>query len=113
MRIERQVEQLTKFHRLVLNRRTGTPDRLCRILGMSKSKLYEVIDDLRAKGAQIVYSRKRETFYYEHPFLIDLRCDIRPLKPDEMDETVGGTGALGRLIRLGFDIKHLDYATII
>lgn len=90
MNIQRQADQLLRLHRLISCKRTGSPDRLSSILGISKSKLYVVFDELRARGATITYSRKRETFYYENDFIVDIRCVIRPLRPEERDGITGG-----------------------
>jgi hypothetical protein len=83
MNIIKQIEQLSRLHSLLVNERTGTPGQLSRRLGMSRSKLYVVINDLRAHGAMVAYSRKGQTFYYENEFLVDIRCVLRPLAPGE------------------------------
>ncbi len=90
MNIQKQVAQLNLLHRLMSHKRTGPPDKLSGILGMSKSKLYVVFEELKACGATIAYSRKRETFYYKNNFVIDVRCVMRPLKPGETDKLSGG-----------------------
>ncbi len=90
MNIQKQAEQLNLLHLLMRSKRTGPPDRLSGILGISKSKLYVVFEELKACGATIAYSRKRETFYYKNNFVIDVRCIIRPLPPDETKKLSGG-----------------------
>lgn len=94
MKIQKQAAQLTLLHTLMDSKRTGPPDRLSGILGISKSKLYEVLEELKACGATIAYSRKRETFYYKNHFVVDVRCIIRPLHPDEADRLSGGCASV-------------------
>jgi len=87
------MEQLSKLHRLLRKGSTGTPARLSRRLGMSRSKLYVVISDLRARGAAIGYSRRDETFYYKNDFVIDIRCTLYPLSQERTGRAAGSAQA--------------------
>ena len=83
MNVLRGIEQLNLLHGLLCSQQTGTPGALCRRLGMSRSKLYVVMGDLRDRGASIAYSRDRQTYYYRNDFRVDIICRLGP--PGEED----------------------------
>ncbi len=56
--IER-IDQLARLHA------TGTPTELASRLGISKAKLYRVIDVMKELQAPIVYNIARQSFEYE------------------------------------------------
>jgi len=60
------------------------------LLGISRTRLYEVIDELKSNGAPIAYSKTSTTFYYEYPFDISLGCTMKPLSQKELVEKNGG-----------------------
>ncbi len=54
-------------------------------LGLSRSRLYEILDEIKSHGAPIAYDKARQTFYYPHPFEICIDVSINSLDPvDEM-----------------------------
>lgn len=76
--------------RLVKEQRTGTPEEFATKLGISRTRLYEMIEELRSRGAPIVYSKSRETFFYEYTFDISLSFSKKPLSRKELVEKNGG-----------------------
>ncbi|HON69771.1 HTH domain-containing protein [Tenuifilum sp.] len=82
--------RIEKMHCLIKEQRTGTPDEFAAKLGISRTRLYEVIDELKSRGAPIVYSKSRETFFYEYSFDISLKCTMKPLSRKELVEKNGG-----------------------
>jgi hypothetical protein len=60
------------------------------LLGISRTRLYEVIDELKSRGAPIAYSKASTTFYYEYPFDISVGCTMEPLSRKELVEKNGG-----------------------
>ena len=67
------------MHKFIELSRTGSPERFAKCLGISESRLYKVIDELKDYGAPIDYSRQNETYYYTKPFEIDISCNFRHL----------------------------------
>ena len=82
--------RIEKMHCLIKEQRTGTPDEFAAKLGISRTRLYEVIDELKSNGAPIAYSKTSTTFYYEYPFDISLGCTMKPLSQKELVEKNGG-----------------------
>jgi predicted DNA-binding transcriptional regulator YafY len=58
------VEQL---HELILAKNTGTPKQLAQSLGISRTKLYIMIDELISLNLPVDYSSKSQTYYYKTP----------------------------------------------
>ena len=78
MELKNEIHRLNRLHRLIKMCNTGSPDELAHKLHISKRHLYNVLDNLRALGAKIDYSRSDYTFYYTNSFELhlDLRCEI-------------------------------------
>jgi len=60
------------IHYKIKTRSTGTPEEFSRRLNISRSTLYEYIEDLEELGAEIRYSRCLQTFYYVNDFDISV-----------------------------------------
>jgi predicted DNA-binding transcriptional regulator YafY len=90
MKLFEYLDRISRMHRLVLNRRTGTPCEFASRLGVSRTSLYEMIDELRSRGAPIVYSKSTRTFYYSEPFDVSVSCSFRSLSQTETKEVSGG-----------------------
>ena len=73
------LEKLSILNKLIRQERTGTPGDLAQRLSISRSKLYEIIDELNSRGTEIKYSRNRNTFYYNNDLFFDVRFAIRSL----------------------------------
>lgn len=78
------------MHKLVKHRVTGTPEEFADQLGVSRTSLYELIDELKSRGAPIVYSKSVKTFYYREPFEISVKCDLKPMTGMEEKQYSGG-----------------------
>jgi predicted DNA-binding transcriptional regulator YafY len=86
------------MHKLVSRQVTGTPDEFAGKLGVSRTSLYELIDELRSRGAPIVYSKSAKTFLYRQPYDIAITCSLRPLTFSEEKENDGGTNIFSRIL---------------
>ena len=86
-------DKMKLFNRLVEQERTGTPDEFAKRLDISRSALYNVINDLRSREVVISYSRAKQTFYYENPVSLEIRFIINHLEEldqSEMKKIAGG-----------------------
>ena len=84
MELRNEIHRLNSLHRLIKMCNTGSPDELAQKLHISKRHLYNVLDDLRALGAKIDYSRSDYTFYYTNSF--ELHLDLQVEYLDENDK---------------------------
>jgi len=98
MKVFEYLDRINTMHKLVSHERTGTPDEFARQLGVSRTSLYELIDELRSRGAPIVYSKSAKTFLYRQPYDIAITCSLRPLTRDEEKENSGGTKLFSRIL---------------
>ncbi len=90
MKVLQYIERIEMIHKLVEQECTGTPEEFARRLGISRTRLYEIMDDLKLEGAPIAYSRSTRTFYYEEPFHIEISFELRPLGHEETGSIGGG-----------------------
>ena len=86
------------MHKLVLRQRTGTPEEFARLLGVIRTSLYELIDELRSRGAPIAYSKSAKTFFYRQPYDITVTCILRPLTYAEEKENTGGQNIFPKIL---------------
>ena len=98
MKVFEYLDRISMMHKLVSRRMTGTPEECAKQLGVSRTSLYELIDELRSRGAPIVYSKSAKTFFYRHPYNIEITCSLRPLTPVEVKETYGGANFPGKIL---------------
>jgi hypothetical protein len=90
MKVFEYLDRISKMHKLVMRHKTGTPAEFARQLGVSRTSLYELIDELRSRGAPIAYSKSTRTFFYSQPYDISITCSLRPLTYPEEKEISGG-----------------------
>lgn len=97
MKVFNQLDRIDKFNRLMIQRRTGAPVEFAYRLGVSRTSLYELIDELRSHGVPIVYSKSEKTYYFSRPYEISISCIMRPLTTEELKEYTGG-GFFSRIL---------------
>jgi hypothetical protein len=97
MKVFEYLDRINRMHKLVFYKKTGTPSEFAGLLGVSRTTLYEMIDELRSRGAPIQYSKSQRTFFYDEPFEINISCSLRPLSQKEEKQFAGGI-YLGRVL---------------
>ncbi|HEX6431419.1 MAG TPA: HTH domain-containing protein [Niastella sp.] len=65
--------RLENIDRLIRKKGTGTPKQLAQKLHISESLLYEYLSFMKEQGAPIVYSKMRQSYYYEQQGGFNLR----------------------------------------
>ena len=98
MKVFEYLERISMMHKLVSRQKTGTPDEFAQQLGVSRTSLYELIDELRSRGAPIAYSKSAKTFFYRQPYDISVTCSLRPLSYTEAKENTGGFKIFSRIL---------------
>lgn len=85
------IERISRLHYFIKEECTGKPEILSTRLGISRSSLYNIIDELKSYDAPIDYSRRRETFYYTKTFELSIHCSISVIENDiQLKKIVGG-----------------------
>jgi biotin operon repressor len=98
MKVFEYLDRISVMHKLVLRQKTGTPEEFARQLGVSRTSLYELIDELRSRGVPIAYSKSARTFFYRIPYDIAISCTLRPLTYDEEKENFGGLNIFPKIL---------------
>jgi len=90
MNVFRRIERIQLLNKLIAEQRTGTPDELARRLGISRSKLYLLLEELDDIGVEIHYSKRAETFYYVNCKRLSFDFSFSVIGPDESKKIGGG-----------------------
>lgn len=90
MKLFEYIERINLLHKLISERRTGCPEKLAKRLGISKGRVYQLIEELRIKNVPIAYSRLLETYYYTVEYEISVSLSLRPLSTEEMVNATAG-----------------------
>lgn len=80
MSIIKIIDRIRYIDYLIVKESTGNPEEFARRVGLSRSMLYENIDEMRALGAPIRYDRKRKTFFYYRPFELHIEFEDKSRK---------------------------------
>jgi hypothetical protein len=84
MTFTQTIERLQLLHLLIAQKKTGTPEELAKRLGVSRSYLYIMMEDLKMLNLYVSYSRKNKTFYYENEVNMEFIFKIHTLKDDDL-----------------------------
>lgn len=79
------LDRIKKINKLIKLQKTGTPAEFARRLNIGKRQLYNILDDLKIMGAPIKYCRKRETFFYQYEFDLQIYYSIKILKNGDIE----------------------------
>lgn len=90
MTVFKYIDRINMLDKLISQRRTGTPASLAKRIGISESRLYVIIDELKSKGAPINYSRQLLSYYYEYEFSISIAVKMQKLSHDDHQLISGG-----------------------
>lgn len=91
MEFIKQIERFQLLSKLIKEGRTGSPDELASRLGVSRAKLYLMLDELKDEGAKIRYSKRISSFVFENCDGISIGFSIRVLGLEESRKIVAGT----------------------
>jgi predicted DNA-binding transcriptional regulator YafY len=72
MNFYQKLKKIELIHYKIKSKSTGKPEEFSNKLNISRSTLYEYIEDLKELGAEIRYSRCLQTFYYVNDFDISI-----------------------------------------
>ncbi|MEN6352849.1 MAG: hypothetical protein ABFD02_05280 [Bacteroidales bacterium] len=108
MKVFEYLDRINMMHKLVSRQKTGTPEEFARQLGVSRTSLYELIDEFRLRGAPISYSKSAKTFYYSQPYDIAITCLLRPLTYNEEKENIGGINIFPKILFSRTELSELS-----
>ena len=71
------IERLYRIHEMIESETTGTPAEFAQRFGIKERQLYYLVEELTLFGAEVGYSRKRQTFYYSRDFNFSKDLDYK------------------------------------
>lgn len=90
MKVIEYINRINLIDELIRERSTGKPEVLARKLKISKSRLFQLIEELRFMNIPIAYSRRLETYFYKVDFKVTANITIKELTDEELKNTNGG-----------------------
>lgn len=75
MSIISNIDKLKLINSEIKKEQTGKPEDFAKKLSVSRSMLYNYIEEIKTLGAEIKYNRKLKTFFYKNDF--DITIDIK------------------------------------
>ncbi|MBS2209815.1 hypothetical protein KEM09_00260 [Carboxylicivirga mesophila] len=91
MKLFEEVEMLKRMFELIHKRQTGNSSTFHKKLGISRSKLYNLIDDLKEKGIEVEYDKKIKSFYLKEDICVKVDEPIQIIDKEELEKINGGT----------------------
>ena len=84
MKVFEFIEVVARFHQYVMRGNTGDAASFASKLGISRSSLYNLLDELKSFGIDIAYSRERRTFLYLQPDRVEIKLSIGQYSEEEL-----------------------------
>ncbi|MBK3515982.1 hypothetical protein [Carboxylicivirga marina] len=90
MKLFDELKVLRRMFDLIEKEQTGCTCTFPKKLGISRGKLYNLLDELKDIGIIIKYCKKQKTFYFKDAIKIKVAAPIQILKADELSKINGG-----------------------
>jgi predicted DNA-binding transcriptional regulator YafY len=89
MKLQETIERYRKIDMLIRREKTGSPVEFADKLGISRSQLYNYLDELRDYGAGIIYDRAKGSYMYMYP--VEIRAEFSLTFPGITDSDGNAT----------------------
>lgn len=90
MQLFESINRAQRIHQFIRTESTGSPCEFAKRLGISRRQLYYCLEEFKDFGAQIVYNRTKNTFYYANDFEFILTISTSSLSNHEKSHILGG-----------------------
>lgn len=90
MTILKLLQRINKANQLIVDEKTGDPAQFAQKLGVSRSQLYNILDQFKDFGAPMKYNKKDKTYFYHKPFSLDLKYSLKAITENEEIEIFAG-----------------------
>ncbi len=93
MKIFEYLEKIYILNKLVSQVNTGSPNELAERLQISRTTLYEIINELKSRDVCISYSRSRRSFFFSTSTTFEIEFKINKsndLPLEELEAINGG-----------------------
>jgi len=82
--------KIEKLHKLIKSGFIGTSDEYAKNLNISRSCLFNYIEELKYIGADVVYSRELNKYIYLNNFNFEIKYEFSLTEIEEMKKIKGG-----------------------
>ena len=83
-------DRLSRMHQMIKREATGSPDEFAGKFNIKRRQLYNILEEFKDYGAEIKYSRIKNSFYYENEFDVFVNISITPLSGSDNLGVVAG-----------------------
>lgn len=90
MSLLEKLDRVQRIHKMIQYKRTGNPGQFAKKLGVSRSKLYQTLKELKELGAPIAYCKYRQSYLYLHPVRFRFGFEENTLSEQEAARAGGG-----------------------
>lgn len=90
MKAIEQLERIQQIIKLIKLEKTGTPEEFANHLQISKRRLYDHLDNFRDMGAQIDYSKLRNTYTFSNGHEVELKYSFKLISKEKEQDIFGG-----------------------
>ena len=84
------IDRMRRIHHLIKREATGPADEFAEKFNLKKRQLYNILDEFKDFGADIRFSRIRNTYYYDNDFEVLVKISTHPLSEVETKSYKGG-----------------------
>jgi len=105
------IDRMRRIHHLIKREATGPADEFAGKFNLKRRQLYNILDEFKDFGAEIRFSRIRNTYYYDNDFEVLVKISTAPLSEVEK-KLYGGGSCLITCQPFGAHNFHL-YPTIL
>lgn len=90
MEFIKQIERFQLLNKLVKEQRTGKPEELAKRLGISRAKLYLMLEELKDEGIEIRFSKRSNSFVYDNCGGVSVVFSLKVLGSEEFRDISAG-----------------------
>jgi len=77
------IDRMNRIHSLIKREATGAAEEFANRFNLKKRQLYYLLDEFKDYGADIRYSRIKNTYYYNNDFEIRVDISTKSLSEEE------------------------------
>jgi len=92
------IDRLSRIHRLIKREGTGTPDEFAERFNIKRRQLYNILDEFKDYGAEIRYSRIKNSFYYLNDFDVSVKISVNQLSESETITIIAGCSGVYKFL---------------
>ncbi|MBW9280274.1 HTH domain-containing protein [Bacteroides fragilis] len=82
------IERINRVYRLIRMEKTGSRGELAARLKLSIRTIHNYLEELRLMGAEIKFSKRRNTYYFANKFVLHATVEAR-IDADVLDDKQG------------------------